>query len=85
MVAPHANEPLFEVPLGPEEGVGAPRAKLDKAFRAYHPGQMYLLPPSIDDWVPEGHLWRFVSELVDEVLDLEPFLAAYTKVRGYPL
>ena len=85
MVAPHANEPLFEVTLGPEEGVGAPRAKLDKTFRAYHPGQMYLLPPSIDDWVPEGHLWRFVSELVDEVLDLEPFLAAYTKVRGYPL
>jgi len=54
MDTPHADEPLFEVPLGPEEGVGAPRAKLDKTFRAYHPGQMYLLPPSIDDWVPEA-------------------------------
>ena len=32
----------------------------------------------------EGHLCRFVSELVDEVLDLEPFLAAYTEQRGYP-
>ena len=84
MDTPHASEPLFEVPLGPEEGAGAPRAKVDKAFRAYDPGQMYLLPPSIDDWVPEGHLCRFVSELVDEVLDLEPFLAAYTEVRGYP-
>ena len=61
-----------------------PRAKVDKTFRAYDQHQLYLLPPSIDDWVPEGHLARFVSELVEEVLDLEPFLASYTEVRGYP-
>ena len=84
MDTPHASEPLFEVPLGPEEGVGVPRAKVDKTFRAYDQHQLYLLPPSIDDWVPEGHLARFVSELVEEVLDLEPFLASYTEVRGYP-
>ena len=29
-----------------------------------------LLPPSLDDWLPEGHLARFVADLVDEVLDL---------------
>jgi len=42
------------------------------------------VPPSIDDWLPEGHLARFVSELVEEVLDLEPFLASYTEARGFP-
>ncbi len=39
---------------------------------------------SIDDWLPEGHLARFVSELVDEVLDLEPFLAVFTEARWFP-
>jgi transposase len=43
-----------------------------------------LLPPSLDDWLPEGHLARFVAELVDEVLDLGPILADYTETRGYP-
>src|SRR5436309_418502 len=42
------------------------------------------LPPSLDDWLPEGHLARFVAELVDEVLDLAPILAGYTETRGYP-
>ncbi len=60
------------------------RRRVDKTFRAYDPDQMLLMPPSIADWVPEGHLARFVSELVDEVLDLEPFLAAYTERRGFP-
>jgi len=40
------------------------------------------VPPSIDDWLPEGHLARFVLELVEEVLDLEPFRASYTEARG---
>jgi len=26
----------------------------------------------------------FVSELVDEILDLTPFLASYTEARGFP-
>lgn len=43
-----------------------------------------MLPPSLDDWLPEGHLARFVAELVDEVLDLGPILAGYTETRGYP-
>jgi transposase len=43
-----------------------------------------LLPPSLDDWLPEGHLARFVADLVDEVLDLGPILADYTEKRGYP-
>jgi transposase len=57
---------------------------VDKTFRSYDPHQVLLLPPSLDDWLPEGHLGRLVSELVEEVLDLEPFLAAHTEARGFP-
>ena len=73
---------LFEVGGMIRERVG--RGRVDKTFRAYDPHQVFLLPPSIDDWLPEGHLARFVSELVEEVLDLEPFLASYTEARGFP-
>jgi transposase len=55
-----------------------------KTFRRFDPHQVLLLPPSLDDWLPEGHLARFVAELVDEVLDLGPILADYTELRGYP-
>jgi hypothetical protein len=30
------------------------KARVDKTFRAYDPRQVFLLPPSIDDWLPEG-------------------------------
>jgi hypothetical protein len=43
---------------------------VSKTFRAFAPDQMLLLPPSLDEWLPEDHLARFVAELVDEVLDL---------------
>lgn len=74
---------LFDV--GP--GVEAPpseRPGVDKTFRRYDPHQVFLMPPSIDEWLPEDHLARFVSELVDETVDLEPFLASYTEGRGFP-
>ncbi|MBB4927073.1 IS1182 family transposase [Kitasatospora kifunensis] len=57
---------------------------MDKQFRAFDPHQVLLLPPSLDDWLPEGHLARFVADLVDQALDLSPLLADYTEKRGYP-
>ena len=36
----------------------------------------YLWPPSVDEWLPERHLARFVVEVVDQ-LDLSPFVKAY--------
>lgn len=59
-------------------------AAVDKTFRAFDPHQVLLPPPSLDDWLPEGHLARFVADLVDDVLDLGPALADYTEKRGYP-
>jgi hypothetical protein len=40
------------------------------------------LPSSLTDWLPEGHLARFVSDLVDEALDLSAFYASYAEARG---
>lgn len=37
---------------------------------------LYLLPPSIQDWLPEGHLARFVVEVVEQ-LDLRSLKASY--------
>lgn len=42
------------------------------------------MPPSLDEWLPQGHLARFVAELVDEVLDLSAIYADYREVRGFP-
>ena len=37
---------------------------------------LYLLPPSIQEWLPEGHLARFVIDIVDP-LDLRALEAGY--------
>jgi transposase len=36
----------------------------------------YLLPPSVDEWLPEQHLARFVVELIEQ-LDLSAMVKAY--------
>ncbi len=36
----------------------------------------YLMPPTIEEWLPENHLARFVVEIVDK-LDLKQFENAY--------
>ncbi|MFJ2778153.1 IS1182 family transposase [Kitasatospora sp. NPDC087315] len=75
---------MFEVePVEKKRSQDRPAA-VDKRFRAFDPHQALLLPPSLDDWLPQDHLARFVADLVDEVLDLGPVLADYTEKRGYP-
>ena len=54
-----------------------------KTFRPYDPDQLLLMPPALADWVPEDHLARFVSDVVD-TLDLTAIEDAYTEERGYP-
>nr|BFD87127.1 hypothetical protein StreXyl84_65280 [Streptomyces sp. Xyl84] len=66
---------LFEVePIAAKRRQGRPAA-LGKTFRAFDPHQVLLLPPSLNDWLPEDHFARFVADLVDEVLDLFPIRA----------
>ena len=38
--------------------------------------QLYLLPPSMADWLPEDHLAWFVLDAVEE-MDLSAFYADY--------
>ncbi|MBI3934327.1 MAG: IS1182 family transposase [Acidobacteria bacterium] len=54
---------------------------MSKCFREYQPEQALLLPPSLDDWLPEGHLARFISEVVGE-LDLGPIYQSYEEKDG---
>jgi transposase len=45
-------------------------------FRPYSPDQALLLPPSVRDWLPEGHLSHFISDTID-ALDLSGFYRPY--------
>jgi transposase len=36
----------------------------------------FLLPPSVDEWLPERHLARFIVEVI-EGLDLRAFIGSY--------
>ncbi|MDF0675352.1 MAG: hypothetical protein P0120_13595 [Nitrospira sp.] len=53
-----------------------------RTFRPYEPDDLWLLPPSPRDWLPEDHLADFVTDLV-ETLNRDPILASYGGVtRG---
>lgn len=56
-----------------------------KTFRPYDPDQVLLLAPVLQEWIPEGDLAHFVSDLVESgTLDLSAIYAAYEEERGYP-
>src|SRR6266852_4392734 len=55
-----------------------------KTYRAYLPEQDWLLPPSLQDWLPEDHLAYFVSDVVEQ-LDLSAIESVYEEEeRGQP-
>jgi len=49
---------------------------MGKHFRTDHLDQELLFPPSLHDWLPEGHLARFIVDVI-EALDLEPIYRSY--------
>lgn len=49
---------------------------MPRKFRPYDPDQALLLPPSLREWLPEGHLSFFISDTVDE-LDLSALEKQY--------
>ena len=49
---------------------------MSSKFRALDRDTLYLLPPSVQDWLPEEHLARFVVEIVDR-LDLSALESRY--------
>ncbi len=74
---------LFEV-AEPEASLVTASAGVARTFRCYDQFQVFLLPPSLDDWLPAGHTARFVSEVVDDMLDLDAVYASYTNKTGAP-
>lgn len=46
------------------------------SYRPYASDQLMLLPASLQDWLPEGHLAYFISDTVD-ALELRAFHARY--------
>src|SRR5438552_2583079 len=52
-------------------------------FKAVDRETPYLLPPSVQDWLPEQHLARFVVEVVSK-LDLHELKMPYTGVGSEP-
>ncbi|MEX2105642.1 MAG: transposase, partial [Solirubrobacterales bacterium] len=84
MAATEMQERLVEVEEArPQEPERAPVAA-DKTFRPYDPEQVLLMAPVLRDWVPEGDLAHFVSDLVEDSLDLSAIYASYEEERGYP-
>lgn len=78
-------EGLFEVEPGEARAPGsAAPAGAGKTFRGYDQGQCFLLPPSLDDWLDEDDEARFISEVVEELLDLTPVYASYASASGAP-
>jgi transposase len=85
MAAAGAQERLVEVEA--DEGVVADRrpAGEEKAFRSYDPDQVLLMAPVLQEWIPEGDVAHFVSDLVESgTLDLGAIYASYEDERGYP-
>ena len=57
---------------------------MGKTFRTWDVDQGWLLPPSVHEFVPAGHLAHFVRDTVREGLDLTAIFATYGEERGYP-
>ena len=53
-----------------------PKVPVNKTFRVLAPDQMLLLPLSLDEWLPEDHLVRFVAELVDSAQSMDADVAS---------
>jgi transposase len=68
-----------------EAAAERPPVGAEKTFRAYDPDQVLLMAPSLREWVPDGDLAHFVSDLVDSgALDLSAIYASYEQERGFP-
>ena len=49
---------------------------MGKRFRTDHLDHGLLFPPSLHDWLPEGHLARFIVNVIEQ-LNLESIYRAY--------
>ena len=57
---------------------------MSKTYRPWNVDQTMLLPASVQELVPPGHLAHFIRDLVRDSLDLSAILDEYSEERGYP-
>jgi transposase len=57
---------------------------MSKTFRPWNVDEVWLFPPSVQDFVPAKHTAHFVRETVRTQLDLTAIFASYGEERGYP-
>ena len=57
---------------------------MSKSFRPWKVDEVWLLPASIQDFVPPGHPAHLIRDIVREELDLSAILSGYEELRGYP-
>ena len=63
--------------LSLDKNYSMPKGKSSKiTFKDYHQKQVFLLPPSFDDLIPQNHLVRTVNETIDQ-LNIDPLLKSY--------
>jgi transposase len=57
---------------------------VSKTYRPYEPDQIFLMPASMQEWLPGDHLAYFISDVVDH-LELSAITGSYVREeRGYP-
>jgi transposase len=57
---------------------------MTKSFRPWKVDEVWLLPSSVQEFVPAGHPAHLVRDIVAEELDLSAILSTYDEPRGYP-
>lgn len=57
---------------------------MSKGFRAWKIDEAQLLPPSVQDYVPNDHLSRLIVSLVRDSLDLSGIVSSYASGLGQP-
>lgn len=57
---------------------------MSKDFRPWKIDEAQLLPPSVQDYVPQDHVSRLIVSLVRESLDLSAILGSYRSGLGQP-
>jgi hypothetical protein len=56
---------------------------MSKYFRPWNIDQTLLLPPNVQDFVPQGHVSRFIVDLVRESPDLKEIQGSYVSGLGH--
>lgn len=59
-------------------------SRMAKTFKSWDVVQLVLLPPSVQELVPAGHLAHFVQDLVPESLGLSAIVKTYIEDRRFP-